>query len=80
MFDGSPYIKRIAETQAREDFETLRARSHRVEDFFSEAILHKKAARQRSTVTNDELRNTQYVKELATLLMDKAKLPTKETK
>lgn len=56
---------------AENSFETIRYRTHRVKDFFNDAQLFKKAAKQQSPIIDEEIKNRQFVKELMEILETK---------
>ena len=57
-------VKRAAEKTAKDSFETIRLRTFRVKDFFSDAQLFKKAVKQQSPIIDEDLRNRKFVQEL----------------
>jgi hypothetical protein len=64
-------VKRAAEKSAKDSFETIRYRTFRVKDFFSDAQLFKKAVRQQSPIIDDDQRNRKFVHELMEILETK---------
>ena len=73
LYDGNLEAKESSEKIAKDSYETIRYRTYRIKDFFSDAQLYKKAVRQQSPILEEGNKNRRFIRELIDILDTKKK-------
>lgn len=70
LYDGSMDVKRVAETTASEHHDTMRTRTHRMNDYFYETQLYSKSVREQNLIFSERYRSRHYISELAKIMKE----------
>ena len=68
LFDGNPHLKFMCEKEASKNNDFIRCRTFKINDFFSDTQIYRKAYQMESRIIDEDQKRREFVKELCELI------------